>query len=85
MYEGDLRTCAILILAWRSNWGYSNISRTQNNRRLSGAYVTCIYCGLSMKINTRRNAAWLAKIVDTFVFCVCGWQKPKYPQFEPHG
>ena len=52
MYKGDPRTCAILILAWGSNWGYSGFSHNQNNHGSSGMYVTCIYCGLSMKINT---------------------------------
>ena len=41
--------------------------RRNNNHGLSGAYVTCIYCPLSLKINTPWNAAQCAKIVDTFV------------------
>ena len=34
-----------------SNWGYWSFSADQNNCDSSGAYVTCIYCGLSMAIN----------------------------------
>ena len=31
--------------------GVVKFSRDQNRRGLSGAYITCIYCSLSMKIN----------------------------------
>ena len=34
-----------------SNWVYVGFSRNQDNRGSSGAYVTYIYCGLSVKIN----------------------------------
>ena len=85
IYKGDPRTCAIFIPAWGSNWGSSGFSRNQNTRRSSGAYVTCIYCGLSMMINMHKNAARRTKIVDAFCFYVHGRQKPKDPQFEPLG
>ena len=34
--------------------GYSGFSHDQNNRDSSGAYFTCIYFGLNVKINMRR-------------------------------
>ena len=66
-----------------SLWGFS---RNQNNCGSSGAYVTCIYCGVSVKIDlgktthgTRRS--W------THLFCIrfCLWdrQKPKDPNLSP--
>ena len=45
--------------------------RNQNNRGSSGAYVTCIYCGLSMKINTPQTPHG-ARRSWTHLFCVCG-------------
>ena len=69
IYKGDLRTCAIFIPARKSNWG-SLVFHNQNNRGSSGTYVTCIYCGLSVKINMCKTPHSL-KIVDAFVFaCV---------------
>ena len=51
--------------------------------------VACMYCGQSVTITTCLNIAQHAKIVEAFVcilcVCVCGRQKPKDPQFEPHG
>ena len=38
----------------------------QNNSGSSGVYVTYIYCSLSAKINTRKNAARCSKIMDAF-------------------
>ena len=65
--KGDPRACAILIPAWGSNWGYSGFSHNQNNHGSSGVYVTCIYCGLRVKINMCWNAARCAKFMDAFV------------------
>ena len=56
IYKEGPRTCAILIPAWGSNWGYSGISHNQNNHGSSDGHVTCIYYGLSVKIHTRWNA-----------------------------
>ena len=47
-----------------------------------------IYCSLSVKINMREmpHCAWRSwKYFVCVCFHVCGRQKPKYPQFEPHG
>ena len=55
IYTGDTRTCAIFILAWGSKWGSSGFSRNQNNRGSSGAYGTCIYCSLIVKISTHKT------------------------------
>ena len=61
--------------AWGSSWGYSGFSRKKISMvcqvRMS---PECLYCGLSMKINTHWNAAWHVTIVDAFVlslFFVC--------------
>ena len=50
-----------------------------------------IYCCLSVKINARETPHGAQRSWTNFV-CVCfrmcgrtGRQKPKYPQFEPHG
>ena len=68
--------------------GVFGFSRNQNNRSLSSSYVTCIYCGLSVKINTRKmphdvNRLWVYLFALIFA-CVVG-KNPKTPQFEPHG
>ena len=57
IYKGDSRTCAILIPVWGSKWGSSGFSRYQNNCGSSGAYVTCIYCGLLREDKHTWNAA----------------------------
>ena len=72
--------------AWGSNWGSSGFSRNQNNRDLSGAYVTCIDCSLSMKINTRktphgRRRLWMH--LFCICFCMCGRQNPKTLNLSP--
>ena len=75
---GDPGTCAILIPAWGSNWGYSGFSREQNNRDSSGAYV------LRSEREDKHawNAAWRAKFVGAFC-CLCfrvhGRQKTQIP------
>ena len=64
-----------------------DFSSNQNNSGLSGAYVTCIYCSLSVKISTRKSQHIMRRSwrhCFAFVFCVCRQQKPKDPQFEPH-
>ena len=85
IYKGDPRTCAIFILAWGSNWGYSGFSRDQNNYDLSGAYVLWS----EREDKPAWKAARYSKIVGRIFVCiwfhVCGRQKPEYPQFEPHG
>ena len=47
---------------------------------LSGAYVTCIYCSLSVKINTREmshetSTRMCVKIVSDFFLLACGCGK----------
>ena len=64
-YTGDPRTCDIFIPAWGSNWGSLGFSHNQNNRGLSGVYVTCIYCGLSVKMLHGAQRLW------THLYCVC--------------
>ena len=84
----SISMCIILILAWGSNWGSSGFSRNQDNRGTSGAYVTCIYCGLSVKINTHiecRMAQRSWAHLFCVCFCACDRQKPEDPKFEPHG
>ena len=51
IYRADPRTNPFFIPAWGTKWGSSGFSCSQNNHGLSGAYVTCIYCDLSVKIN----------------------------------
>ena len=82
MYTRDPRTCAIFIPTWGSIWGSSGFSRNQNNRGSSGAYVTCMYCGLSVKTNTRKTPygarrSWTH--LFCICFCMCGRQKPLSP------
>ena len=87
-YIGDPTTCAIFIQAWGSNWGSAGFSRNQNNFGSSGAYVTCIYCGLRVTINTCKTPHGAQRPWTHFYyvcFSVCGWQKPEDHQFEPHG
>ena len=66
--------------------GVFGFSRNQNNRGLSGAYVTCIYCDLSVKINMRKTphgtqGSWTHLLC--ICFCVCGRQKPEDPTLSP--
>ena len=83
---GDPRKCAIFVPAWGSNWGSSGFSRNQNNRRSSGAHVTCIYCGLSVKINTRKTPHG-AQRSWTHLYCICFarmvGKNPKTPNLSP--
>ena len=58
------RTCAIIIPAWGSNCGYSGLSRNQNNRDSSGAYVL----RSEGEYKHAWNAAWCAKIMG--IFCL---------------
>ena len=54
--------------------GSSGFSPNQSNRSSSSAYATCIYCGLSVKINMRKMPH-SAKIVGAFVLrlFLCVW------------
>ena len=66
--------------------GSSDFSRNQNYRGSSGAHVTCIYCGLSVKINTckcRTAFKDRGNICIAYVFGVCGRQNPKTPHLSP--
>ena len=67
--------------------GVFGFSPYQNNCDLPGAYVTCIYCFLSEKINLRKmghgtRRSW--SHLFCVCFCVCNRQKTRRPQFEPH-
>ena len=81
IHTRDPRTCTIFTLAWGSYWGSS---RNQNNCGLSGTYISCIHCGLSVKTNTRktphddRNAF----VLHCFWVCVVG-KNPKTPKLSP--
>ena len=81
--KGDPRTCAIFIPTWGSNWGLRS-SRNHNNRGSSGAYVTCIYCSLSVKINMRKTPHGVRRSW-THLFLHVWSAKNGRLQFEPHG
>ena len=85
IYTRDPRTCTIFVLAWGSNLGSSSFSHNQNNRGSSGAYVTCIYCGVGVKINTRKTPHGAQR---SWMHLYCVWPvwsaKARRPQFEPH-
>ena len=83
IHKGDPGTFLILIPSRGSNWGSSGFSRNQSNCGLSGAYATCIYCGMSMKINMCKtpNGAWRSWTRTCFAFvfeCVVG-KNPEDP------
>ena len=64
--------------------GYSGFSRDQNNRDSSGAYV--LRSEREDKHAERPQAREdRGRILFAFVSCVCGRQKPEYPQLELHG
>ena len=77
IYKGDPRTCAIFILAWGSNWRSLDFSRNQNNHGSSGACVTCIYCGLRVKINMCKTPHGMRRLCFAFVFACMVRQKPE--------
>ena len=79
----DPHICVIFIPAWGSNLGSLGFSRNQNNRRSSGTYVTCLYCGLSVKIKHAQNAVWRAKIVDALVLRAWSAQTRSPPIWAP--
>ena len=63
--------------------GSSHFSRTQNNCCSSSACATCIYCGLSVKINMRKTLREdCGRICFAFIFA-CGRQKPEDPNLSP--
>ena len=67
-----------------SNWGSSGFPCNHNNCGSSSAYVTCIYCSLSVKINKMPHGAQRSWTHLYYVcFSMCGQQKPEDPQFEP--
>ena len=85
IYKGDPRACAILSQHGTQIVGI-RVSRNQNNRGSPGANITCIYRGLGVKMNkhktphgARRSRAHLLCVC----FCVCGRQKPEYPNLSP--
>ena len=85
LYKGDPITCTIFILAWASNWGSLGFPCNQNNRGSSSEYVTCIYCYLNVKINTRKTLQGMWRSW-THLFCVgFACVVSKDPQFKPHG
>ena len=65
----------------------SGFSPNQNSCGLSGAYVTCIYCGLNVKVNICENRRRVhdddGRICFVFVVvCVVG-KNPKTPNLSP--
>ena len=91
IYKGEPTTCTIFIKAWGSKWGSSGFSCNVNNRGSTGVYVTCIYCGISMKLSVminRRKTPHGERRSWTFVLCLFlrMWlKKPEDLQFEPYG
>ena len=74
-------------LSWHgAQWGSLGFSCNQNNRGLSGAYVACIYCGLSVKVNTRKMPHGMQKLwtylLCLFFACVVS-KNPKTPNSSP--
>ena len=63
--------------------GSLGFSCNQNNCGSSGAYVTCIYCSLIIKINTHINIAQHTHIVDAFVLRVWSAKTKKNPIWVP--
>ena len=71
-------------LSWHGTQiGVSSGSRNHNYHSSCGVYVTCIYCGLSMKINTRKTPHGWGTHLLCICFRLCGRQKPEDPQSEP--
>ena len=86
-YTWEVPNLRHLDFSMGSYWGSSDFSCNQNNRGSSGAYVTCIYCGLSVKINMRKTLHGAQRSCTHLYLFLCMWtaktQRP--PQFEPHG
>ena len=57
-------------------------SRYQNNRGLPCAYVTCIYCSLSVKINMRKMPHGVQRSWTHCISFVVG-KNPKTPNLSP--
>ena len=76
--------------------GYSGFLMMRNID-LSGEHITCIYCGLSVKINMRGKPHGMryycthmhedhGRILFAFFFCVRAWSaRTRIPQLELHG
>ena len=55
--------------------------------RITVICKVCMYCGLSVKIKTRKTPHGVQRSLTHFIcvcFHVCGRQKPEYPQLELH-
>ena len=81
IYKRNPRTCANLIPTWGSSWGYLSFSHNQNNRGLSGVYMsptsTCTAVWmwrLDIPHGTQRS---LKHLSFPLLFCVCGRQKTR--------
>ena len=68
---------SIFFPSWGSSLEYLVFPVIKNNCRSSGAYNVCLYCGLSMNVNTceMSHRAWdraymWVKIKDTFCLCM---------------
>ena len=64
--------------------GVFGFSCNQNNRGSSGVYVICIYCGLSVKINTHKTPHGMQRSwTHLYCICFCLWhvvsENPKTP------
>ena len=61
-------------------------SLNQNNHGSSCAYTTCIYCGLSVKINMRKTPLHMARKGCGRIRFACVVSKsPKTSNLSPHG
>ena len=70
IYKGDPRTCAIFIPAWGSNWRYFSFPAI----RITMICQVRMYCGLSVKINTRETQHVAPRSWTHFVcVCFCVW------------
>ena len=77
----DRPTCAIFIPAWVPIGGIRFFPAI----KIIMIHQVCIYCGLSMKINTHETPhvaqrSWAHLVCISF--CMCGQQKPKYPNWS---
>ena len=52
--------------------GLQVFSCNQNTSGSSGAYVTCIYCGLSVKINMCKTLHGAQRLWTHLFFYMCG-------------
>ena len=82
--QGRSRNLHHFYLGRGSNWGYLSFLEI----KITVIRQVRMFCSLSVKVNMQEMPNGTRRLWTHFVcvcFCVCGWQKSKYPQFEPHG